>query len=298
MTEPPTLLGQFSLDERLASSFVDVHAYRAHGPDGSRVVVEATAQDYDRAKQFFRTARILAALDHPYLRRVRAFGRDVGRQDAWLWLVKDAAPAATLEAAWHRDPPTRLRILDVLVAAGSALDELHRRGLTHALTPADVYIDDARVVLDVGIAFNTFRPPDITRLPYIFFPANAKGWERVASVAADGTPTGCDLQFIAPEHLTAERSGPASDIYSLGVIAYHALVGCDPFGVNPQSPGDGCYRKIREQFLPVPAGQVPDAALAVLKRCLAADSAKRWPSAAAFVAALEKSLAPSQEVIA
>ena len=97
----------------------------------------------------------------------------------------------------------------IVYHVGSALDYGHRRGVVHRdVKPANILLDadGDPVVTDFGIAKVAETP----------------GYTRVGTVL--GTPT-----YMSPEQCMALDVGPASDQYSLGIVAYQMLAGHTPF---------------------------------------------------------------------
>ena len=112
---------------------------------------------------------------------------------------------------WQKLPFERVAC-ELLYQAACGLEHAHQQGLVHSdLKPANILLGDdgkARLV-DFNVAQNTIATS----------PANTIG----------GT-----LPYMAPEHLQSLMknvwsAGPASDIYSLGVVAHQLLSGKLPF---------------------------------------------------------------------
>lgn len=98
-----------------------------------------------------------------------------------------------------------------------ALDCLHAAGIVHRdLKPQNVLVDPQGVVklLDFGLAY-------------------AEASERPDFQRGLGTPA-----YMAPEQLTGEAIGPATDLYALGILIFQAISGQLPFqGGASQSAG-------------------------------------------------------------
>jgi len=134
----------------------------------------------------------------------------------------------------------RLRVLGASLAL--ALDALHAAGRLHLdVQPPNVRVEPGGHVrlLDLGLSHPIGEP---------FLP------ERLA-----GTPA-----YLAPE-LALGKVGPASDVYSLGVLLYEALTGRRPFD------GGGAEVLVRKQTIEAPrATEVGDGVPAPLDELLAA----------------------------
>jgi branched-chain amino acid transport system substrate-binding protein len=172
----------------------------------------------------------------------------------------------------RRGPLPPGEALAILRPIADALDFAHRQGLVHRdIKPANILIGgDRRVTLtDFGIA----RAAQDTRL--------------TTAGAIMGTP-----EYMSPEQAWGEEVGPATDLYSLGVVAYEMLSGRAPFrGTTPHAV---LYKQIHEPPPPIRQERpdLPEGVEAALARALDKDPGKRHATAAAFVSELEAAPAP------
>ena len=155
----------------------------------------------------FRTeARHAAMVDHDGIANVYDYGEDGGS----AYLVMELVPGDSLAKILERDKTMPVeKVLDMMSQTARALHEAHLAGLVHRdVKPGNLLITpDGRVkITDFGIA-------------------------RVAdqvSLTATGQVMGT-VQYLSPEQATGKPATPATDIYSLGIVAYESLRGSRPF---------------------------------------------------------------------
>jgi serine/threonine protein kinase/predicted Zn-dependent protease len=164
-----------------------------------------------------------------------------------------------------------------------ALDHAHDRGVLHRdIKPSNVLItsDGMPMLLDFNLACE---------------PLSTLDDGRAGSAALGGT-----LDYMAPEHLEALVEGGAdqldgrTDIYSLGVLLFEALVGLRPF-TSPRSAasaGDLLGRAAAERRRAVPRlrtaeREIPAALEVVVRRCLAPEPSDRYATAGELAADLQ-----------
>jgi len=138
------------------------------------------------------------------------------------------------------------RTLDVLEQSGRALQVAHARSLVHRdLKPGNILITPAGQIkiTDFGIARVAHQVP-ITRGGMVM-----------------GT-----AQYLSPEQAAGQESGPASDVYALGVVAYECLAGRRPFVAD--NPVAVAMQQVHEAPPPLPA-DVPAPVVALVLRMLA-----------------------------
>jgi eukaryotic-like serine/threonine-protein kinase len=148
------------------------------------------------------------------------------------------------------------------------LGAAHAQGIVHRdVKPANLLVTDDRQVkiTDFGIA----RATDAVALT------------RTGEVL--GTP-----QYLSPEQAEGKQATPASDVYSLGAVAFECLAGRRPYVA--ESPVATAIAHLREPVPELPA-TVPPALAAVVRRALAKDPTERYADGAAFAAAIREATA-------
>ncbi|MEU7112895.1 serine/threonine-protein kinase [Streptomyces sp. NPDC046182] len=166
------------------------------------------------------------------------------------WLATAYIPGPSLHQAVGQYGPLPERALGLLTAGlAEGLAAVHGCELVHRdLKPANVLLAaDGPRLIDFGIA----RAVEDTHL--------------TGTGMAIGTPG-----FMAPEYLLGSRTGPASDVFSLGVVIAYAATGRLPFGAGV--PHTVNYRVVHER--PDLSG-VPAALSSLVGDCLAKDAARR-----------------------
>ena len=223
----------------------------------------------DIAERFLREGKLLASFFHPNILPVH----DSGAEHGLLYLIMHYAQDGSLAAALHgRDPrPLHLPLalplaLDIVSQVGAALQYTHDHGVVHRdVKPANILMQvepdgSLRMLLaDFGIATGVDATAHLNELT--------------------GT-----VAYMAPEQFRGYFS-PASDQYSLAVMAYLLLTGRTPFegGIAEQM-----YAHVHTAPPPLRAFN-PDVPLAVsgaIVRGLAKTPEHRYPSVAAFAEAL------------
>ncbi|MGE3171722.1 MAG: bifunctional serine/threonine-protein kinase/formylglycine-generating enzyme family protein [Planctomycetota bacterium] len=162
-----------------------------------------------------------------------------------------------------------------------ALDAAHRAGVAHRdFKPANVMVqpDGAPVVLDFGLAADTARvDASLTRSGDVF-----------------GTPA-----YMAPEQCRNARDADwCSDLFAVGAALFEALTGQRAFAA---ATAEATIRKILGGVVPNPCRVVrslPRELAIVVGKALDPDPARRYASAAAFAADLQRirELRPIQAV--
>lgn len=174
-------------------------------------------------RRFLSEARVLGRLKEPRILKPLAYGRmDSGE----LYLVSELLEGAPLDAELERVGMLgQERTLHLLIDACRGLGEAHAHGVIHRdLKPGNLFLqlgrsgDETARILDFGIAKVTSTDSALQM--------GAGPKTRPGMVM--GT-----VPYMAPEQALGEAVGPQTDLYSLGVVAYHCLTGEVPFKGEP-----------------------------------------------------------------
>jgi len=214
--------------------------------------------------RFRREAQAAAALDHPNIGTVYEIGEHEGR----LFIAMAFYDGETLASRLDRQPGHRLPAGEAAAIIGqlaSALAAAHQAGVVHRdLKPDNVMLlRDGRVkLLDFGLA----------------------RWAESASVTEKGFAVGT-AAYMAPEQFRGEPSGPAADLWALGVILYQMLAGQCPFGGERK----GMVHAVLHED-PAPLQEIrpdaPPALAGIAGRCLAKEPRQRYADAKEVLAEL------------
>ncbi|WP_152346159.1 protein kinase domain-containing protein [Brevibacterium sp. CFH 10365] len=192
---------------------------------------------------------------------------DYGDEQGSPYLVMEYVPGEALSAIIERSAPlSETDTLSIVTQAAQALGAAHKVGVIHRdIKPGNILMTpDFRVkITDFGIARVTDQAP-LTKTGQVM-----------------GT-----AQYLAPEQATGKGSGPGSDLYALGIIAYEALAGQRPFTGDSQVAI--AIAQVNQQHPPL-----PDTVSEPLRRfvdCLLEKKPERRPSDAFKVAKAAEAL--------
>ena len=227
-------------------------------------------------RRFLREAKLTARLQHPSILPLYEAGRwPDGQPFLAVKLVEGRSLAqAIADATEFQD---RLGLLAQLLAACDALAYAHRHGVVHRdFKPSNVLIGDLgeTVVIDWGLAkdLRSARERDVgDGDPAVSSPTDNPLTETGRAL---GTPC-----YMAPEQARGEAVDASADVYALGAVLYHLLVGEPPY-VGASS------REIVARVLagpPVPlrhrSPEVPADLASIVSKAMARAPAERYATA-------------------
>ena len=208
---PVDLVGDWRLGFELGRGGMSTVYAVSHREFGKRAALKLSRESTDGpslgAKMFLREARIVQLIDHPARPDVFATGTHEGRP----YLVMERLHGETL-AQLVATGLDRRRAFELLVELCDVLAVAHDAGVTHR----DLKLDNV-FVLDAQHA----TPNKLKLLDWGFAHVATEDDPFVGLVA--GT-----LGYVAPEQLLSLPITPATDVFSLGVVAYRMLLGQSP----------------------------------------------------------------------
>lgn len=214
-------------------------------------------------ERFRAEARHAALVNHEGIASVFDYGEENGS----AFLVMELVPGEALSTLLERDGALSAdKTLDIVAQTASALQAAHAAGLVHRdIKPGNLLITpDGRVkITDFGIARIADQVP----------------------LTATGQVMGT-VQYLSPEQASGHAASPATDTYSLGIVAYECLAGKRPF--TGESQVAIAMAQINEQPPPLPP-TVPIPVQNLVMAMIAKKPADR-PSSSATVARAAQAL--------
>ncbi len=232
------------------------------------------------AERLAREREILASLEHEHIARLYDAGLDAqGRP----YLAMQYVEGEPITAYAQRHALTVAERVGLLLQVMAALAHAHARLVVHRdLKPGNILVSpDGRVtLLDFGVA----------KL------LESKGGP--ASPLTELAGRALTPDYASPEQIRGDALGTASDVYSLGVVAYELLAGTRPYRL-----ARGSAAELEAAILEADPPRASDAAAqpalkkalrgdldAILNRALKKDEAARYTSVDAFAQDLRRYL--------
>ncbi|MFE6055156.1 serine/threonine-protein kinase [Kitasatospora sp. NPDC056446] len=221
-------------------------------------------EDGTATQRFRREAQLVAAIDHPGVVDVHDYGESgTDGDDRCAYIVMELIEGSPLDRVLEDSGPMAVeRALGLVADALDGLHAAHRRDIVHRdVKPSNLMVrDDGRVAItDFGIA----RAVASTKL--------------TAPFAIIGTAL-----YMSPEQAEGSSLGPASDLYSIGVVCYELLVGVPPY--SGEGPLQIALKHVNQPVPELPE-TFPAAVRALVAKALAKKPEDRFADAAEMAAA-------------
>ena len=250
--------GRYVLDEQIGNGGYG-EVWRATDTVLSRpVAVKLLHPRYTQRSEalarFRAEARHAGGLSHENIAQVFDYGEPADGQPPYL--VMELVDGPSLETVLAGGPLDDSRTMDIVAQAAAGLQAAHAAGMIHRdIKPANLLLAPGGTVkiTDFGIA-HTIGSVPVT-----------------ASGELIGTPG-----YLAPERAMGEQATPASDLYSLGMVAYECLAGAPPFRGTPLEVA----LAHRDRPLPPLPPSVTAGVCTLVMRLAAKDPARRLNDAA------------------
>jgi predicted Ser/Thr protein kinase len=241
--------------------------YRATDPALHRYVAikVLTQRDPRFVERFRREAQVLAKIGHPSI--IQIYEIVVGDGDgADPYIVMEYFEGQPLDALLRNGPLPAAQVVSLLRQCAEGLRKAHASNVIHRdIKPGNIMLSGAGEVkiLDFGIAKLHDAKTDLTGQTVL------------------GTP-----YYMSPEQATGYAIDARSDIYSLGITAFHLLTGRKPF--EAKSKVDVMLMQVKAP-LPAIAGLVPcdERVVRVVEKMCAKKPAERFQTCDELVAALD-----------
>ena len=216
--------------------------------------------DPKKIERFWISGHGARQLRHPFIVPVY----DAGVADSRYYVAMEYMEGQSIEDLLQQQggPLPCATALHYLDQIAEAVDYAHSRGVIHRdIKPSNILLTRDRQtarLTDFGIALLT-------------------GQKTVTeSGALTGTP-----EFISPEQIRGQQAGPRSDVYSLGITAYQMMTGKVPF------EGQAVTVLYSHLHTPPPSvtrlnSKLPPGVAGPIKRALAKEPQRRYPTAKAF----------------
>lgn len=282
LENPPTTIGPFRLDRLLGSGAYGA-VFRAFDTDLERWVALKVAWphvmfDAVGSRRFVEEPKAAASLDHPGILKVHRSGS----AESIHYIALELIEGPTLGTWLKQQQQVSFRLAAQIVRqVAEAIHFAHQRGVIHRdIKPSNI------LLRPVGETAFPYQPVvgdfGLARRPRLVATSNLTGTHDVL-----GTDP-----YTSPEQLEGRSAevGPASDVFSLGVILYELVARRRPFDGET---GDDTRWRIKHDDPPAIRpwrNGVPKDLETIALKCLEKSSARRYRTAQDLAADLQRYL--------
>jgi serine/threonine-protein kinase len=267
MVSQGTLLsGRYRLDQRIAGGGMgDVW----QGTDevlgrtiAVKIMLPSLLEEPGFVERFRAEARTMATINHSGVVRIYDFGND----DKVAYLIMEFVEGEALSRTLNRvGRLTPARTMSLIAQAADALHAAHEKGIVHRdVKPGNLLVrpNGTLVLTDFGIA------------------RSAAAAQLTVAGAVLGTAS-----YLAPEQASGSVASSASDVYSLGVVAYQCLTGHRPY--EGDTPLEIAMKHVTGTPRAMPS-DIPVVVRQLVQKAMSKEPGARWGSAQEFAAAARR----------
>lgn len=231
----------------------------------------------DRVRRFELEARAASALNHPNILTIF----DIGKIDDIHYITTEYIEGLTLRHHLQESPKMKSGdAVDVALQVAVALQAAHTGGIIHRdIKPENIMLrpDGYVKVLDFGLA-------KLTEHHTSQFDTQAP--TALHAGTSPGTVMGT-VHYMSPEQARGLDVDSRSDIFSLGVVLYEMIAGCQPF--TGATPSDVIASILREKPVPLTecASGVSKEIEAIVSKALHKECEKRYQTMVGLIADLK-----------
>jgi serine/threonine-protein kinase len=210
-------------------------------------------------QRFVREARVAKEVRHRHLVPILDLGEARGHHYLAVAHVDGGSLADLIESRGRLSVDEAVQLA---AEVASALDALHRHDIVHRdVKPSNVMLDreGRAAVTDFGLA----KGPAYTVLTK---PGQVMG----------------TLDYIAPELIRGESTGPAADVYALGCVVYECLAGTPPYAHRRLFEITAAHLDDPPPDVSAARPDVPRSLAEILQAAMAKDAAARPRTGTAF----------------
>lgn len=273
-------IGKWKIEKLLGTGGMgQVYQARHTGLDrleALKVMHDHVAQSPDFRARFLQEARVIAALNQPYIVEIYDFTEIGGRLLLSMELLTDGSLRTLLDRRTQEGLQWPLAFsLDLVRQAADALAYAHNKGVVHRDIKPDNLLIQKRTDSS-GQSRYSIKVSDFGLAKL------AEGNLMTAAGMTVGTPA-----YMSPEQCQGLPVDGRTDIYALGVVLYELLTGYQPF--NARTLSDAVQKHV---YTPPPpprsvSPNLPESVNQLVLRCLAKRPEDRFANAGELSTALK-----------
>lgn len=212
-TEIPKQIGPYKIESILSKGGMSILYLGKHPETNTPIAIKVLSPAYlkhpEMKRQFLNESKIIQMADHPNI--IKLYGQ--GEWENGLYIAMEFVQGISLKQFILQQTLSLKGALDIILQVAYALLHLHSHGIIHRdMKPENILITESGKVkvIDFGIAQLMFHGND--------------------TLADQGRLLGTPNYMSPEQKKNAKSVVAASDIYSLGVIAYELIIGKFSFG--------------------------------------------------------------------